>query len=367
MKKIFISVMICFLITTAAMIVLNACTHTHQWGEWTVVREATCTSKGRLERYCECGEKDLDRVPTLEHTHGDWIIDKEATLIECGKKHQVCSVCNTTINEEEIPIPTFDILPGITDMHQEMLRPNYGLANCRKLEGNPVVVLLFMDDDESHWNADEISTFTEEHILLGLNYLENNAKKWGVDLDFVVESHSTHLGAYELKYEGIVNTNLYVGGSSKDVLDQAAQDMGCDSNWELYSYYKSKYPNDDIIFLNFLNKSGISYTRHAISTGYLEYSEHCVIFADYWGFPPETRKYGSRAATVAHEILHLFGAEDFYSSSAREALANKLYPNDIMLWQYDDINDNLIGDYTAFSVGWTTMVPDVCFENKWWE
>ena len=344
----------------------NPSSHTHEWGKWNIVMEATCTSPGQIERICTCGKKDIRPLQAVDHTSNDWIIDKEATLRESGKKHQVCSVCNEIFNEKTIPTLSVRRLSGITDVYQDPLRPYYELANCRKLEGNPVVVLIFIDDDESHWTKDEVLTFTDKHILVGLDYLEKNAKQWGVDLDFVVESYSTPLSGYEIKYEGIVNENLSNGGSTKDVLDKAAEDIGCGSNWDLYSYYKSKYPKDDIIFLNFLNKDGRSYARNVISTGYLEYSEHSVIFADYLGSSPDRRQDGSRASTVALEILYLFGAESYYSSGGRASLASQKYPNDIMLWQYDDIEDGSIGDYTAFSVGWTDVAPDVCYDSRWW-
>ena len=161
--------------------------------------------------------------------------------------------------------------------------------------------------------------------------------------------------------------NLDRDGSTKDALDQVAADIGCDSGWDLYSYYKSKYPDDDIIFLCLLNASGKSYTRHSISTGYLEYAEHSILFADSYGAPAGSRKEGSRAAVVAHEILHLFGAEDYYTSLSRERLAMELYPDDIMLWQYDDIQSNALGDCTAYSVGWTDKAPSVCYNSKWWQ
>ena len=218
--------------------------HTHEWGEWTVANKATCVSEGRSERVCACGEKDTKALQTVAHTSNDWIVDKEATLRESGKKHQVCSVCNERFNEKTIPLITVDLLPGITDVYQDQSRPNYNLANCRNLKGNPVVVLIFIDDNESHWTKEEVTTFTQEHILVGLDYLEKNARKWGVDLDFTIESYSTALSGYKIKYEGTVNRNLYNGGSTKDVLDKAAQDIGCDSNWELYSYYKAKYPKE---------------------------------------------------------------------------------------------------------------------------
>jgi hypothetical protein len=341
--------------------------HTHNWGEWVVVEQATCLSEELSERVCSCGEKEIRRDQTTGHASKTWIIDKKATPTECGKKHQICSTCNKTFNEKTTPSLRVTRLPGVTDGRQNQLRPHYELANCRHLKGSPVVVLLFIDDNKSYWTKDEVLTFTQEQILPGLKYLEKKASEWGVDLNFVVESYSTSLSNFEIKYEGIVNPNLYNGGSTKDVLDKAAADIGFESNWDLYSYYKSQYPDDDIIFLNFLNKSGKSYTRNAISPGYSEYSEHCVIFADYLGSSSDARQDGSRASTVAHEILHLFGAEDYYTSYSREQLANQKYPNDIMLWQYDNIEENLIGDFTAFSVGWTNSVPQVCYNSKWWE
>ncbi len=336
--------------------------HTHEWGEWTVSKDATCASQGQRERVCECGQTDTESLDTVEHTSDEWVIDEQATFRDCGQKHQVCSVCGTAFNETEIPIITVTILPGITDMDQDQKRPNYALGNCRKLEGNPVVVLLFVDDRESTWTAEEVEAFTQEHVLVGLEFLEKQAKLWGVHLDFTVESYSTPFSGYELAYDGVVNTNLFVGGSTKDVLGQAATDIGCASDWELYSYYKSKHPDDDIIFLNLLNKAGISYARHAISTGYSAYSEHCVIFTDYLDGTG-----GSRASTVAHEILHLFGAEDFYTPSSREALALQQYPDDIMLLRFNEMDDHDLGDCTAFSVGWTNRVPSVCYNAKWWQ
>ena len=375
MKKGFLSFAMLWIISVI-MISFSACdsasgdttttSHIHEWGEFTVTKEATCLSEGQAERICVCGENDIKILNTFEHKGEYWIVDQEATYQKSQRKHQICSVCKTVFNESTIPFGKVTRLPGVMDTDQDELRPNYELANCRRLENTPVVVLLFIDDDESHWTYDEAVSFLDKQILPGLHYLEDNAQKWGVSLDFTIETYATSFGTYTLSYDGTVNKNLLIGGSTKDVLDQAASDLGYDSNWDFYSYYKSIYPEDEIIFLNFLNKSGKSYARHAISTGYLEYSEHCVIFADYLGSSPEMRKDGSRAATIAHELLHLFGAEDYYDSQSREALANQYYPDDIMLWQYDKIEDNVIGDCTAFSVGWTDTIPKVCYDDKWW-
>lgn len=340
--------------------------HTHEWDEWATVNEPTCLTEGKAERICACGEKETKTLQAVGHTGKDWIIDKEATLKEQGERHQVCSVCNESFNKEVIPTVTVTPLPGITDLDQYEFRPYYNLGHCRTLKGSPVVVLLFVDDNDSSWTKEEVLTATEDHIMPGLEYLEENAKKWGVDLDFVTESYSTPLSGYEIKYEGSVNPNLFDGGSTKDVVDKAAADIGCGSNWELYSYFKSKYPNDDIIFLSFFNKWGISYTRNIISAGYTEYAEHSVIFAENSELS-ETRLDDALALTVSRSILRLFGAESYFNTNDREALAIQKYPNDIMLSINNNIEENSIGHCTAYTVGWCHTVPQVCYDLRWWE
>lgn len=274
-----------------------------------------------------------------------------------------CKTHNTTEATQSTPVESTILLPPIIDTYQEQFRPYYQLGNCRHLKGNPLVVLLFIDDNESSWSAQEVTEYTDSYIMEGLQYLEDKAKEWDVDLEFSVKSYSSPLSDYTLKYEGSVIKDLRINGSSKDVLDQAAYDMGYSSNWELYSKFKTEHGNNgDVIFLTFLNKAGKSYTRHLIAPGRIDYSEHCVIFSNYL----EGGSFGCRASTVAHELLHLFGAEDFYGGS-REAIAWKEYPKDIMLWMPEEAYENEIGAFTAYSVGWTNTTPKVCYNDAWWK
>jgi len=61
--------------------------------------------------------------------------------------------------------------------------------------------------------------------------------------------------------------------------------------------------------------------------------------------------------TIAHELLHLFGAWDLYegeSSLTREKaeLAKQMFPDDIMHTQMDDIERVKITSLTAWLIGW---------------
>ena len=67
--------------------------HTHEFGEWVVIKEATETEEGLKEKTCKCGEKETETIEKLAHTHsfGEWVVVKEATETEEGLKEKTCS------------------------------------------------------------------------------------------------------------------------------------------------------------------------------------------------------------------------------------------------------------------------------------
>ena len=77
----------------------------HTDGDWITDAEATCTEDGSKHQICSVCEATIntETLPALGHTDGDWITDAEATCTEDGSKHQICSVCEATINTEVLP------------------------------------------------------------------------------------------------------------------------------------------------------------------------------------------------------------------------------------------------------------------------
>ena len=90
-------VIILLAVLVVSCLALTAC-HTCEFGEWTVVKQPTCTQDGSKERVCECGEKETEVVPATGHTEGDWVTDVEATCSQAGVKHQVCATCGTILS-----------------------------------------------------------------------------------------------------------------------------------------------------------------------------------------------------------------------------------------------------------------------------
>ena len=90
--------------TTTTMEQTTTTAHEHAFGEWAVVKNASCTEKGEQQRVCACGETELQDIEILSHTE----VTDAAVAPTCTKtgltegKH--CSVCNTvTLAQTSIP------------------------------------------------------------------------------------------------------------------------------------------------------------------------------------------------------------------------------------------------------------------------
>ena len=75
--------------------VLTAC-HSHNYGEWNIIQNATCTADGLKIRSCSCGEEQNEIIPA---GHKEQIIPaKEATCTESGiTAGYYCLICNEVL------------------------------------------------------------------------------------------------------------------------------------------------------------------------------------------------------------------------------------------------------------------------------
>ena len=73
----------------------------HDWPEWTVDKEPTCTETGYRWRLCNlCGLRDEQEIPMTEHEWDKWQVTKKATCTEKGERTRVCKVCGKEEKEE---------------------------------------------------------------------------------------------------------------------------------------------------------------------------------------------------------------------------------------------------------------------------
>jgi hypothetical protein len=79
------------LLVLAVMATMFSCVkpHTHEFGDWTTEKEATCIEEGEEKRTCACGEYETRNIPITDH------IWQDATCIS----PKTCSVCGKTEGE----------------------------------------------------------------------------------------------------------------------------------------------------------------------------------------------------------------------------------------------------------------------------
>lgn len=83
----------------------------HEWTDWEVIKEPTCTRKGEEERECEiCGAVEKKELPKLDHEFGRWETVREATCTRTGERERECQICGY-VQTEEIPKTPHEFAP----------------------------------------------------------------------------------------------------------------------------------------------------------------------------------------------------------------------------------------------------------------
>ena len=68
----------------------------HVFGNWEVSKAATCTEKGQEVRACACGETETREIAALGHKWGQWVTTKEPTCTQEGVSTRTCETCKAT-------------------------------------------------------------------------------------------------------------------------------------------------------------------------------------------------------------------------------------------------------------------------------
>lgn len=80
--------------------------HVHDFsGKEEIIKEAACTENGSKKVYCtepECGAFVLEAIPMTEHTPGEWTVIRESTCSEEGQEQRTCAVCGTVTDRRAV-------------------------------------------------------------------------------------------------------------------------------------------------------------------------------------------------------------------------------------------------------------------------
>ena len=240
-------------------------------------------------------------------------------------------------------------------------RPYYALGSNKYLEGTITVIFIFVDEYYSSWTENEVIYFLEYQALPAMDYLVEEAEKWGIELELNVSYYSTPTSGGTIRYDGRIGTAINSENDmSEDVMEDICLDIGYYTPEEMLADHRQEY-GTEIAYINVFDTVGRSYTFLQSANPSVEYVEHAIIFRSYGD--PYTDE--SRSPTIAQEFLHLYGAEDFYTPDNRARIAERTYPNELMLISATNLSQVNLSEVTAYLIGWSDDVPSMCLTDAW--
>ena len=217
-----------------------------------------------------------------------------------------------------------DRLPNLDksyDSHVFLASRGYG--DSFSLTGDVVVNIVFVNDPEAQW-TDAGRSNVMLQIMSQTIMLKEAAAEYGAELNLNPTYHYVTVDV------------VYDAENYHEWAEAVLQEMGYTAD-NASSLAKKNRNVKEAPYMFCTPRDGRSFARAVEKDGVFEYG---ILYAD--------------GAAYAHELSHLFGAEDFYYPEQVKALAEDCFGKSIMLDSADHIFDSL----TAYLVGWTDEVSE---------
>ena len=238
-----------------------------------------------------------------------------------------------------------------SDKIKEPYYSTVNIGSAKTFKGNCLFIDIFLSDAVSSFTEEEkqgeIAKLQEAEL-----FFKQNAMKYGTEFSMIYNQKDL-LFEYETDFIIPTEYSQYLR-------------WGYDLMIDIYSQYsikniENKYRAENTVVLFHVNKTGRSYAnRYEAGYDSVYSNESVVIFSSE--YDTENNLIDTCASAYAHEILHMFGAIDLYypfnPNDERIALAERYFPDDIMLITWYDINLCKIGELDAFLIGWADSLDE---------
>lgn len=220
-----------------------------------------------------------------------------------------------------------------------------------RLHGRVFTAIVWIESPGSRWSLEE-KRMAERAVRSAEAWIMRQAQHWGTNLKFVTDARRHFVARLPKLPRG------YGAGEDHDVeawIDLITPYVDWRSPGEFLTQVQIDMQVDHAHLLLLVRREGRSYA--ATSRGGQDEFDAlsvavCFFDGDGTGVLP---------ATVAHELLHLYGAWDLYespyNSRAQAAHAKRLFLNDIMQASSPSINELAVKDLTAWRLGWRHTGP----------
>jgi hypothetical protein len=235
----------------------------------------------------------------------------------------------------------------------ELDHDKWRAGSARTLTGKVYTLSIFISEPGDPWRpADKLAMLDRQRSAE--SWLATQAKRYGKELTF---EH----GQFGLEQDVVLEVIPEADASGDEPVDWVSRVVpmvGYTDALQLYRQLADDYGCDNAHVIIYANKRGIGYAM-AYSTD-MDEQMYFVEGAILHRFYPDGRE--MTTASIAHELLHLYGAWDLYQTFSQtadvEAQARKTFADDIMLRVSYDIHELEVGELTAWLVGWHDQYKD---------
>ncbi len=242
-------------------------------------------------------------------------------------------------------------------------------GSAKYLDGSTVFVCIFLEDMGASWTREEKQQ-VEDNLEVACDFLVDEGERYNKDVHLIYNLSESSDLVYELYYDAYFPGSC--SGSTNEAIKEQVYDMYDYVVEYIHDFIPSvylmdKYNTDSIGYLVFVDgesdtASAFSY-YHNNNTYYEELAFIPLRWQDDYKVNPDT---------YAHEILHLFGARDLYTTKEINGISKEFviytadrYPEDIMLGyatdgvSWEDSISSEISKITAYFIGWTEYIAEL--------
>lgn len=248
---------------------------------------------------------------------------------------------------------------------------------CKTLKDKVILYAIFVDSEKIHpWSEYDINS-TKDSIQKAIRWVEKQALAKGMNLNIQFEYAQHKDGRIPFKkdlrnktlsgtlfmYPRLATGIKQVDKWADEVAKQAAANLPevksgiiltqnkNNSRERLIARLRDLHQTDNVAVMYFTNsyfENELSVTLHTANDNKIEYA---VVSQ-------------KNSAVIAHEFLHLFGAEDMYRTKfdrflfqiIRKKKLMKKYNNEIMSAPYRSIDKLYISNITEYLIGWKNSI-----------
>lgn len=243
-----------------------------------------------------------------------------------------------------------------TDYEVDRDDMNVLLGSAQELQGDVMLLTIYVQKANKPFSQKNIDR-SIDYLGIGLDFIEQSATEYGKSVNFLYGEEDL---CYTYEYKGSLQDFDTDPGNTLD---------------KLYGWIESeidldtliaKYNTNNYAFVCVINDDGQTQAYpYYIGDAPCGLYEVAAVYLRFFG------EYGTPSG-YAHELLHLFGAPDWYIENEADGVTSRVvsymeqnHPMEVMLTTYDENErsiynrvPNELSDLTAYRVGWI----DTCAE-----